>query len=274
MDFGLTGKLVAVTGSTSGIGRAIALQFVRARARVAINGRTLESCEKAKAWIAEQAGADLAEVVATIVCIPANVATKEGCAEFEAAVAAIGVPLYGLINNMGIFHVEPFDDISDEKWQEYYDTNTMSGVRLARAFLKGMLARNEGRIVFIASETGVRPLPHMVAYSVSKASQINLARGLAELTKGTNVTVNSVLPGPTMTDGVEKYMEDFAKAHGFADRESAVKAYFERHETTSLLQRFLQPEEVANVVVFIASALGSAVNGAAQLAEGGLIRHI
>ena len=271
MDFGLTGKLVAVTGSTSGIGRAIAMQFVKCGATVVLNGRSDESCAKARAWIQERVPNTADD---KFVLLPANVATKEGCDAFVAGVEAVGTPLYALVNNMGIFHVQPFDEITDEKWDEYYQTNTMSGVRLARAFLTKMIAANAGRIIFVSSETGIRPLPHMVAYSVSKASQINLARGLAELTKGTNVTVNSVLPGPTMTEGVETYMDDFGKANGFDTREAAVKAYFERHETTSLLQRFLEPTEVANVVIFLCSSLGSAVNGAAQLAEGGLVRHI
>eukprot|EP00672_Neobodo_designis_P028010 CAMPEP_0174833480 /NCGR_PEP_ID=MMETSP1114-20130205/4258_1 /TAXON_ID=312471 /ORGANISM="Neobodo designis, Strain CCAP 1951/1" /LENGTH=271 /DNA_ID=CAMNT_0016067363 /DNA_START=39 /DNA_END=854 /DNA_ORIENTATION=- len=271
MDFGLDGKLVAVTGSTAGIGRAIALQFVRTGATVVLNGRSAESCANAQKWIQERAPGVADD---RFVHLPVNVATKEGCDAFIAGVEATGKPLYALVNNMGIFHVQQFEEITDEKWQEYYDTNTMSGVRLARAFLAKMIKANEGRIIFVSSETGIRPLPHMVAYSVSKASQINLARGLAELTKGTNVTVNSVLPGPTMTEGVEKYMDDFGKANGFDSREAAVKAYFERHETTSLLQRFLDPEEVANVVLFLCSKLGSAVNGAAQLAEGGLVRHI
>lgn len=270
MDFGLKDKLVAVTGSTAGIGKAIAAQFARAGAVVVLNGRSQESCEAARSSICESTGvsADRFRLA------PANVATSEGCRQFEEAIAGLGTPLYALVNNMGIFHVQPFDEIPDDKWAEYYETNIMSGVRLARSALKGMLERNEGRIIFISSEVAFRPLPHMVAYSVTKSAQVNLARGLAQLTKGTNVTVNSVLPGPTMTEGVEKYMEDFGKANGFDSREAAIKGYFEKHETTSLLQRFLRPEEVANVVVFVASSLGSAINGAAQLAEGGIIYHV
>lgn len=270
MDFGLTGKLVVVTGSTGGIGRAIATQFARVGAIVAINGRSEESCNKAKEHIAASTGCD----ASNLLCVPGDVSTKDGCSAFVAAVAALGKDVEVLVNNMGIFHVQDFFEIPDEKWEEYYQTNTLSGMRLARAFLDGMLKRNSGRIIFVSSECGLRPLPHMTAYSVSKASQINLARGLAEITKGTKVTVNSVLPGPTMTEGVEKYMDDFGKAKGFSSRSDAVKAYFEQHETTSLLQRFLEPTEVANVVLFLGSALGAAVNGAAQLADGGLIRHI
>jgi NAD(P)-dependent dehydrogenase (short-subunit alcohol dehydrogenase family) len=270
MDFGLKGKLVVVTGSTAGIGRSIAVQFARCGAVVVLNGRSKESCEAAKDYVVQEAQCDPHHVRT----VPANVSTKEGCDALLAGIASIDRPLYALVNNMGIFHVQPFDEISDDKWQEYFDTNVMSGVRLARAALAGMLDRNEGRIVFISSEVGVRPLPHMTAYSMTKAAQINLARSLAELTKGTRVTVNSVLPGPTMTEGVEKYIEDFGKAHGLATREDAMKAYFAKHETTSLLQRFLEPEEVANVVVFVCSKLGSAINGAAQMAEGGIVRHI
>jgi len=270
MDLGLSGRLVAVTGSTGGIGHAVATQLARAGAHVVLNGRTQESCDRAKRELVEAAQVK-AETVFTV---PANVATRDGCEAFEKGIAELPGPLYGLVNNLGIFHVQPFEEITDEKWQEYFDTNVMSGVRLARTFLTKMLERNEGRIVFISSEVASRPLPHMVAYSVTKASQVNLARGLAQLTKGTRVTVNSVLAGPTMTDGVRKYMEDFAKANGIESREEAIKVYFERHETTSLLQRFLEPEEVGNVVLFLVSKLASGVNGAAQNAEGGIVYHI
>jgi NAD(P)-dependent dehydrogenase (short-subunit alcohol dehydrogenase family) len=177
-------------------------------------------------------------------------------------------------SSFNLFSDEQLADISDEKWIEYYETNTLSGVRLSRHFLPLMLKRNEGRIIFISSECGLRPLPHMLAYSVSKASQISLARGLAEMTKGTKVTVNTVLPGPTMTGGVRSYMEGFAKSNNIPSMEEAVQRYFKDHEATSLLQRFLDPKEVAAVSVFTLSPLASGVNGACQRVDGGIVRHI
>jgi len=271
MDFGLEGKLIAVTGSTAGIGRAIALQLVKAGATVVVNGRSQESCGKAKEWLLEQAGKDAG---ARIITAPANLASRKGVEELVAAIKDLKTPLYGLVNNTGFFEVKSFEDITDEQWAEYHETNVLSGVRLARAFLGEMIERNSGRIIFISSESAIRPLPHMVAYATTKAAQMNLARGLAELTKGTNVTVNSVLPGPTMTEGVEKYMDDFGKEKGYDSREEAVKQYFKQHETTSLLQRFIEPEEIANIVLFLLSKLGSAINGAAQRADGGIVHHV
>lgn len=273
-DFGLHGKLAVVTGSSAGIGRAIAKALASHGMQVVVNGRSDNSCATAIETIA----AGDAALAARLHPVVGDVSTATGATDFIAAVGAIeaklSLPVEVLVNNVGIFEVKDFFEIDDAKWQEYWDVNTMSGVRLTRHWLKPMLARNSGRVIFVSSEAGLRPLEHMVPYSVSKTTQISLARGLAELTKGTKVTVNSVLPGPTMTEGVQKYMQGFAKEKGIASMEEAVKLYFAEFERTSLLQRFLEPSEVANVVAFIASAQASSINGAAQHAEGGIIRHI
>jgi NAD(P)-dependent dehydrogenase (short-subunit alcohol dehydrogenase family) len=199
---------------------------------------------------------------------------KKFIRDIEAAEEGLGTPVEILVNNVGIFHSQDFVDVLDSKWIEYYQINTMSGVRLSRHFLPKMLERNSGRILFISSESALKPLPHMLAYSVSKTSQISLARGLAEMTKGTKVTVNSILPGPTMTGGVVSYMMDFAEQNKIDSFDHAVSSYFAEHETTSLLQRFLEPAEIANITVFLASPLASGINGTAQHVDGGIVRHI
>lgn len=285
MDVQLQGKLMVVTGSTGdGIGRHIAEALFCQGAYVVINGRSQKSVDSTIADILKttpesetnhkKAKLDKDHLIG----VPGNVASSEGATEFieklQAVEQKLQIPVYGLVNNVGMFENADFVDVTDEKWMEYYQTNTLSGVRLSRHFLPQMLQRNQGRIVFISSECGLRPLPHMLAYSVSKTSQLSLARGLAEMTKGTNVTVNTVLPGPTMTGGVLKYMQEFGKANNIDSLEEAVARYFKDNETTSLLQRFLDPKEVANVTVFTLSPLASGVNGAAQHVDGGIVRHI
>jgi len=171
------------------------------------------------------------------------------------------------VNNVGIFEVKDFFAVDDAEWLRYVETNFMSGVRLARHYLPEMLTRNSGRIMFISSEAGVRPIPVLIPYS--KAMQISVARGLAELTKGTRVTVNSVLPGPTMTEGVMKAfgMDENVQS----DNEETPKPFF---DSASLIQRFLDPDEVANATLYLGSAMGSGTNGAAFRVEGGIIRHM
>ena len=281
MDLKLKDKLVIVTGSTGdGIGRYIAEELFRQGAYVVINGRSQGSVDKTIQDIIMIAEGNSVPYDATtkLIGVPGDVSSAEGSNKFLADVQAVesklGIPVYGLVNNVGIFEAKEFADISDDKWIEYYQTNTMSGVRLSRHFLPLMKQKNEGRIVFISSECGFRPLPHMLPYGVSKTSQIALARGLAEMTKGTAVTVNSVLPGPTMTGGVLKYMQEFAQLHNIPTMEEAVATYFKDAEPTSLLQRFLDPKEVAAVTVFILSPLAAGINGAAQLVDGGIVRHI
>ncbi|CAB9498163.1 Uncharacterized oxidoreductase YvrD [Seminavis robusta] len=279
MDLKLKDKLVVVTGSTGdGIGKHIAEELFRQGAYVVINGRSQGSVDKTIADITKS-NASVAEDASTkLIGVPGDVSSEEGSNKFIAALeeveTKIGTKLYGLVNNVGIFEAKEFTEIADDKWIEYYQTNTMSGVRLSRHFLPLMKERNEGRILFISSECGLRPLPHMLPYGVSKTSQIALARGLAEMTKGTAVTVNSILPGPTMTGGVRKYMQEFAEMHKIASMEEAVATYFKDAEPTSLLQRFLDPNEVAAVTVFTLSPLAAGVNGACQMVDGGVVRHI
>jgi len=275
MDLQLKDKLAIVTGSTGdGIGKAIALEFARFGAYVVVNGRSESSVESTVHEILETTSADRDHVIGVV----GDLSSAEGVNAFIEKLTKVekqvNAPVECLINNVGIFAVQDFTAITDEKWLDYYNINVMSGVRLSRHFLPAMLERNSGRILFISSECGLRPLPHMVAYSVSKTSQISLARGLAEMTKGTKVTINSILPGPTMTGGVRAYMKDFAKENGIDDPEEAIKQYFAQHETTSLIQRFLDPREVANVSVFLCSPLASGINGVAQHIDGGIVRHI
>eukprot|EP00545_Synedropsis_sp_CCMP1620_P003460 CAMPEP_0119013872 /NCGR_PEP_ID=MMETSP1176-20130426/9152_1 /TAXON_ID=265551 /ORGANISM="Synedropsis recta cf, Strain CCMP1620" /LENGTH=270 /DNA_ID=CAMNT_0006966997 /DNA_START=45 /DNA_END=857 /DNA_ORIENTATION=+ len=270
MDFQLKDKLVVVTGSTGdGIGVAIAKEFAKLGATVVVNGRKQESLDATVEQLQE---------FGTVIGVAGDVGSLDGVNKFikdiEAVEESVGTPVECLINNVGIFHSQDFVDIPDDKWMDYYQINTMSGVRLSRHFLPKMLERDSGRIIFISSECGLRPLPNMLAYGVSKTSQIALARGLSEMTKGTKVTVNSVLPGPTMTGGIISYMKDFGEQNGFNSLDKAVSGYFAEHETTSLLQRFLDPSEIANVVVFLSSPLASGINGAAQHVDGGIVRHI
>jgi 3-oxoacyl-[acyl-carrier protein] reductase len=274
--FGIDGKVAIVTGSTAGIGRAAATALANQGCYVVVNGRTSASCAAAVTHIQTS----LPEALHNrLLPVPGDVSTAEGSRSFIAAVEVAVVAATGrsfvdiLVNNVGIFDVQGFFEVEDEKWENYFQTNLMSGVRLSRHYLKAMLAANTGRVLFVSSECGLRPIPEMIHYSVSKSMQISCARGLAELTKGTDVTVNSVLPGPTMTEGVLTFLQGFAKDKGIPADE-AEQRYFSGHEPTSLLQRFLRPEEVANAILFLVSEMGSGVNGAAQKVEGGIIRSI
>jgi len=275
MDLQLKNKLAVVTGSTGdGIGKAIATELARHGAYVVVNGRSQGSVDASIQDILSKTGAAADHVIG----VPGNAGTAEGVGEFiqalEQVETKLGQPVECIINNLGIFHVQDFAEITDEKWLEYFNINTMSGVRLSRHFLPKMLERNSGRILFISSECGLRPLPHMIAYGVSKTSQISLARGLAELTKGTKVTVNSVLPGPTMTGGIRDYMKEFNTKHGIEDFDEGVRRYFQEHERSSLLQRFLDPKEIADITVFLCSPLAAGINGSAQHVNGGIVYHI
>lgn len=268
---GLQGKLALVTGSTNGIGLAIAAQLVASGCTVIVNGRSQASCVKACQTIPGEE--------ALKIPIAANVGTAEGVQTLVTAIDAFRKensnvpPLSILINNVGVFETKDFLDITDDEWMNYHQVNLMSGIRLCRVYLPQMKQQNWGRIVFISSEAGLRTLPHMIPYSVSKASQIAAARGLAQTTKGTGVTVNSVLPGPTWTAGVETYMQGFAKSKNLS-LEEAIASYFSEYEPTSLLQRFLQPQEVASITAFLCSELASGINGTSQRVEGGIIHHI
>jgi len=263
MDMGITGRLALVTGSTQGIGRAIAQALAAEGARVIVNGRREAAVRE---FVAELSRHGPAHGVA------ADLATAEGAERVLEAAARIG-PVDILVNNAGFFEVKPFAEITDRDWLDMFELNVMSGVRLARALFPGMLERNRGRIVFIASEQSAKPNPLMIHYAMTKTAQVSIARGLADLTRGTAVTVNSVLVAPTWSEGVETFLAKTARAEG-TTVEHMRTAYFEGPGLSSLLQRWATPEEIAAQVVFLCSERASAVNGAAQRVDGGMIRSL
>jgi NAD(P)-dependent dehydrogenase (short-subunit alcohol dehydrogenase family) len=263
MKIDLKGKTALVTGSTSGIGHAIARGLAVAGARVVINGRTPAKVDAAVTAIA-RAVPDL-DVRGVI----ADVSTAAGCNTLVTAVPEVDI----LINNAGIFEAKGFFDIPDEDWSRFFEVNVMSGVRLSRAYMPGMLKRNWGRIVFISSESALNIPKEMIHYGMTKTAQLAVSRGLAEMTRGTAVTVNSVLPGPTMSEGVEAFVKDLAKQNG-QSVDQAASQFVKQFRPTSLLQRFATVEEIANMVVYVSSKEASATNGAALRAEGGIVQTI
>ena len=263
MEFGLQGRLALVTGSTQGIGRAIAEALVDEGARVIVNGRRRELVDETVRALARRGETH---------GVVADLSTAAGAEAVLAAAAAVG-PVDILVNNAGFFEVKPFAEITDADWLAMFDLNVMSGVRLARALFPGMLARNRGRIVFIASEQSVKPNPEMIHYAMSKTAQVSIARGLADLTKGTAVTVNSVLVAPTWSAGVETFLRKIAATSGKSVDELRT-AYFDGPGASSLLQRWATPGEIAAQVVFLCSERAAAVNGSAQRVDGGVIRSL
>lgn len=262
MDLQLANKLALVTGSTAGIGLAIARRLAAEGAEVIITGRT-------EARIAEATATILAETPAAVV---RGVAVDFGKAE-EVAQLLREVPTVDiLVNNVGIFEPKPFVEIPDEDWVRFFEVNVLSGVRLSRQYFPLMLARNWGRILFISSESAFQIPAEMVHYGTTKTAQLAVARGLAELTAHTGVTVNSVLPGPTASEGVEEFLKKLA-GEG-KTREEAETDFFEHARPSSLLKRFITPDEIANMVAYLASPLAAATNGAAVRVDGGVIRSI
>lgn len=237
MKIDLSGTTAIVTGSTGGIGLAIARGLAGAGASVVVNGRTQAKADAAAAAIVKAVPGAKARGVA------ADVSTAEECAKLVEAVPSADI----LINNAGIFEPKDFFEIPDADWTRFFEVNVMSGVRLSRAYMPGMLKRNWGRIVFISSESGLNIPKEMIQYGVTKTAQLAVSRGLAELTKGTNVTVNSVLPGPTMSEGVEVFVKDLAKQNGQSVEEAASQ-FVKQHRGTSLIQRFASVDEIANMV--------------------------
>lgn len=258
MELDLKGKRVLVTGSASGIGRATAACFLAEGAEVIVNGLTDQEVASALQLLAPQG---------RVSGLAADLGTAEGAEALLAFAGSVDV----LVNNVGIFSVKPFAETTDADWLHFLNINLMSAVRMTRAILPRMLARGTGAVVNLASEAGVKPLPQMIHYSVTKTAMIGLTRGLAELTKGTRVTVNAVLPGPTWTEGVEAYFGGLAREKG-RPVEGIIDSYFREDEPTSLIQRFVNPNEVARMIAFVASS--SASNGAAYRIEGGIIRSI
>ena len=263
MKIDLSGKTALVTGSTAGIGNAIARGLAETGADVVINGRSQAKVDAAVAAITK------AVPGAKVRGIAADVSTSAGCKALLAALPEVDI----LVNNAGIFEPKAFFDIPDEDWSRFFEVNVMSGVRLSRGYMQGMLKRNWGRIVFISSESGLNIPTEMIHYGMTKTAQLAIARGLAELTKGTAVTVNSVLPGPTMSEGVATFVKDLARQNGQSVEEAA-SSFVKQHRPTSLLQRFASTEEIANLVVYVCSKQASATNGAALRAEGGIVNTI
>ncbi len=261
MDLQLKGKKVLVTGSTAGIGFASARAFSAEGASVIINGRTQERVDTAIREIRKlQPSADLSGVAS-------DVSNAAGCAKLIQAVPNVDV----LVNNMGIFEPKPFKQISDEDWLRFFEANVMSGVRLSRHYISGMRKRNWGRILFVSSESAVQIPAEMIHYGMTKTAQVAIARGIAESVAGTGITVNSILPGPTRSEGVETFV---AQMGGGGDSAAFEAEFFKSVRPSSLLKRFATTDEVASTIVYLCSPLASATTGAAIRADGGVVRAI
>jgi len=263
MDLGLQGKRAVVSGSTAGIGFAIAKALASEGAAVVVNGRKEERVAEALERIrGDVPGANVRGVAA-------DLGTAAGCEKLIREVPEVDV----LVNNVGIFEAKPFGEIRDEEWLRFFEVNVLSGVRLSRAYFPGMLARNWGRIIFVSSESALQIPVEMIQYGMTKTAQLAVARGLAELTAGTAVTVNSLLPGPTKSEGVGDLISGLAAQQG-KSAEQVERDFFRDARPTSLLQRFETPEEIAAVAVFVASKQAAAINGATVRADGGVVRAI
>jgi NAD(P)-dependent dehydrogenase (short-subunit alcohol dehydrogenase family) len=260
MDLELNGKLALVSGSTAGIGRAIAAALAREGARVIVNGRSQQSVDKTIADLKSTTGADVEGFAGDLSLAP----NAEGLAD-----RFPGVEI--LVNNLGIFEPKPFEQIPDADWLRFFDVNVVSGIRLSRLYLPAMRRANWGRIIFISSESGVQIPVEMVHYGVTKTAQIAVARGLAETVANTGITVNSVLPGPTRSRGVDDFVDALAKAEGESFTEFE-KEFFEKVRPTSLIKRFASPEEIASLVTYLASPLASATTGTAVRVDGGVVK--
>ena len=262
MDLQLKGKRALVTGSTAGIGYAIAEGLAREGAEVTVSGRTQKRVDDAIQRL-KHAGAEHVQGIA------ADLGSAPGVEQALQQLPEVDI----LVNNLGIFEAKPFEQIDDADWLRFFEVNVLSGIRLSRHYLPKMKAQNWGRILFISSESGLQIPAEMIHYGMTKTSQLAVARGLAETTAGTRVTVNSVLPGPTRSEGVSEFVTKLAdsKKQSAAEFE---KDFFAQMRPSSLLQRFEEPHEIASVVTFLASPLSSAINGAAVRAEGGVVRAI
>jgi hypothetical protein len=263
MDLKLSGKTALVTGSTAGIGFAIASALVDENADVAVNGRSEERVNQAvqKLQSRKRAG--------KVTGFALDLSRAENVSLLTEKLPEVDI----LVNNLGIFEPKPFPEITDSDWERFFNVNVMSGVRLSRHYLPPMLKKNWGRIIFISSESGLNIPSEMIHYGMTKTAQLAIARGLAETTAGTNVTVNAVLPGPTLSEGVGTFVQDLAKSQG-SDLSEVEKQSFQTVRPSSLIQRFAEPEEVASMVAYLSSPLASATNGAAVRVDGGVVRSI
>lgn len=259
MDYQLNDKRALVSGSTKGIGFAIALTLARAGAHVIVNGRT-------EASVADAIGRLKAQVPSGQVAgFAGDLSNPDDIARLVSNHPDVDI----LVNNLGIFDPKPFEEIPDDDWQRFFDVNVMSGVRLSRAYLPGMKQRDWGRIVFISSESGIQIPVEMIHYGMTKTAQLAVSRGLAESCAGTGITVNSVLPGPTKSEGVSDFVNKLSGGESF---ESFQKTFFEQARPSSLLKRFITPKEVANMVAYVCSPAASATTGAALRVDGGVVR--
>jgi NAD(P)-dependent dehydrogenase (short-subunit alcohol dehydrogenase family) len=262
MDLNLKGRLALVTGSTAGIGRAIAAALAREGARVIVNGRKQSSVDEAVAQLGTETGGD-------VIGFAGDLGTAKAAEEVASRHPDVAI----LVNNIGIYEAKAFEDITDDDWREIFDVNVLGGVRLARLYLPAMKRADWGRIIFISSESGVQIPVEMIHYGVTKTAQLSVARGLAEAVAGTGITVNSILPGPTKSRGVGDFLESLAKADGKSVAEFE-KEFIARMRPTSVIKRLATPEEVASLVAYVASPLASATTGAALRVDGGVVRSV
>lgn len=256
MDLLLKGKKAIVTGGSAGIGFAIVKALLAEGVSVTVPGRSPAKLEQAFQGM-------------NVTTLVADVATTEGANTLIQAVPHTDI----LVNNLGIYEPRAFEEITDADWLRLFETNVLSGARLARHYFPNMLKKNSGRVIFIASESAIMTPPEMIHYGMTKSSQLAISRGMAELTKGTAVTVNAVLPGPTRSEGSVEFLQQIATTPNATPAE-AEKEFFEKHRSSSLLQRMIEAEEVGSLVAYLASPLSAAVNGAALRVEGGLLRSI
>jgi NAD(P)-dependent dehydrogenase (short-subunit alcohol dehydrogenase family) len=260
MDLKLTGKTALVTGSTAGIGFAIASRLAQESVEVVITGRNQPKLDEAAAQIAQ---------IGRVRPVLADPATAEGAATLIAAVPEVDI----LVNNLGIYEAKPFTDISDEDWHHFFEVNVVSGARLARHYFPLMLEKNWGRIIFIASESGLVIPDEMIHYGTTKTAQLAIARGLAEQTRGTGVTVNSVLPGPTRSEGIVDFIRSVVDNKDAPEAERETE-FFEKFRPLSLIRRLIEADEIGSMVAYLASPLAAVTNGAAIRAEGGIVPTI
>ena len=260
MDLQLEGKIALVTGGTAGIGLAIAAELAVEGASVYVTGRTHEKLDAAIASVPKSA---------RVKGIVADAGTQAGAAQVTCELPDVDI----LVNNLGIYEAKPFEQIADEDWMRFFEVNVMSGVRLARTYLPGMRRREWGRIIFISSESAFAIPQEMVHYAMTKAAQVAIVRGIAETTKGTRVTANVVLPGPTRSEGIADFLRSMS-SNPNASPEEAEREFFQKHRAASLLQRLIDPAEIAHMVAYLASPLSSATTGSAVRVEGGLLRQI
>ncbi len=261
MDLKIKDKKALVTGSTAGIGFAIAKALANEGVEVFVNGRTKERVNQAVAAIIKETGNEKVKGLA------ADFSDVNQINSLIGQLPAVDI----LVNNIGIFEPKAFKDIPDADWLKFFEVNVLSGVRLSRAYFDNMIAQNWGRIIFISSESAIQIPEEMIHYGTTKTAQVAVARGLAELTKGTNVTVNTVLPGPTLSEGVGGFIESLAKDKNTSTDE-VEKQFFQSMRPTSILKRFIDPEEIASLVAYLASDLSIATNGALIRADGGVVK--